>query len=116
MFVQHTGRASRRRADAHNGSVLREATCGLADVSVGEANRREPNTRRRNLVTGKYNEDAMQPDEALSDRVLSNRHKSQIASKGKFWCSGCDRNRVGQWGKCSVCGYRECPKKIKVRS
>lgn len=59
MTAQHTGRASRRRADAHNGSVLREATCGLADVSVGEANRLEPNTSRRNLVTGKYNEDTM---------------------------------------------------------
>lgn len=65
MTAQHTGRASRRRADAHNGPVLREATCGLADVSVGEANQREPNTRRRNLVTGKYNEDTMQPDEAF---------------------------------------------------
>lgn len=51
----------------------------------------------------------------MSDRVLSNRQKSQIASKAKFWCNGCDANRVGQWGKCSVCGYRERPKKIKVR-
>lgn len=53
--------------------------------------------------------------DAMSDRVLSNRQKSQIASKAKFWCNGCDANRVGQWGKCSVCGYRERPKKIKVR-
>lgn len=35
---------------------MREATCGLADVSVGEANRMEPNTIRRNLVTGNTNE------------------------------------------------------------
>lgn len=44
-------------------------------------------------------------------KIASNRQKAQQPSKRKFWCSGCDQNRVGQWGKCSVCGYKECPKK-----
>lgn len=52
----------------------------------------------------------------MSNRILTNRQRSQIAKRGLFWCSGCDANKVGQWGKCSVCGYKERPKKkVRVR-
>lgn len=47
---------------------------------------------------------------------LTNRQKSQIAKRGLFWCGRCDQNKVGQCGKCSVCGFKETPKKkIRVR-
>lgn len=43
--------------------------------------------------------------------ILSNRQKSRIAKKKKFWCSKCDANLIGQHGKCSNCGYLENKKK-----
>lgn len=50
-----------------------------------------------------------------NDKNLNNRQKAQRPKRGTFWCSGCDQNRVGQWGKCSVCGYKECPKKKRCK-
>lgn len=46
-------------------------------------------------------------------RILTNRQKSRTAKLGLFWCYKCDRNKVGQVGKCSVCGHRENRKKTK---
>lgn len=44
---------------------------------------------------------------------FTNREKKQRAKKSKFWCSGCDRCLVGQWGKCPVCGRIERKDKKK---
>ena len=43
----------------------------------------------------------------------TNRQKAQTIRKGTFWCYGCDRNIVGRYGKCKVCGWKEYPKKQK---
>lgn len=43
---------------------------------------------------------------------LSNRQKSQIPKKRMFWCK-CDKNHVGQHGKCEVCGWIANKKKKK---
>ena len=44
-------------------------------------------------------------------KLLTNRQKNQTAKRGLFWCGGCDANKIGQVGKCSVCGFRENRKK-----
>jgi len=43
----------------------------------------------------------------------TNREKSMVAKKGKFWCSRCDAELVGQYGRCPRCGNIENPKKKK---
>lgn len=55
------------------------------------------------------------PEEIFSNYVPSNRQKSQIAKSGLFWCSFCDSNKVGQYGKCSNCGRIENKKSKKLR-
>lgn len=45
--------------------------------------------------------------------IPTNRIKSRTATKRKFWCSKCDANHVGQYGKCEVCGHIENKKKKK---
>ena len=35
----------------------------------------------------------------------SNREKSQVVNKAKFYC-GCDMSLVGEYGKCHVCGSK----------
>ena len=35
-----------------------------------------------------------------------NRVRASRAGKSLFWCT-CDRARVGQYGRCRVCGRRE---------
>ena len=44
---------------------------------------------------------------SLFYNILSNRQKSRIAKKTKFWCSKCDASLVGQYGKCKNCGFIE---------
>lgn len=42
-----------------------------------------------------------------------NREKAMHAVKGhKFWCA-CDRNIIGEFGRCPVCGFKNNPKKRK---
>mgnify|MGYP005873843003 CR=1 FL=1 len=48
------------------------------------------------------------------DYKMSNREKTQIAKKGKFWCRRCDAQIVGEWGKCPNCGYKD--KRFKNKS
>lgn len=45
----------------------------------------------------------------------SNREKSQTAKSGLFWCSFCDSNKVGQYGKCDLCGRIESKTRKKFR-
>jgi len=42
----------------------------------------------------------------------TNREKSKTAKRTKFWCR-CDRNLVGQTGKCGYCGKKSEKKKLK---
>jgi len=42
-----------------------------------------------------------------------NREKAKFASYGKFWCDTCDRDFIGEIDKCSVCGSKGNPRKIK---
>lgn len=42
-----------------------------------------------------------------------NRDKAKTAKPGLFWCSKCDTDKVGQHGKCGVCGHKENRKKIR---
>jgi predicted ATP-dependent serine protease len=44
----------------------------------------------------------------------SNREKAMTPTKRKFWCSGCDANHIGQYGKCEVCGFINKERKKKV--
>ena len=55
----------------------------------------------------------LETDMARHTFPLTNRQKSKAAKRGLFWCGGCDRNLVGQLGKCGVCGRRENRKKTK---
>ena len=48
-------------------------------------------------------------------KYLSNRQKSQISRKCKFWCRHCDRDLVGEIGKCPTCGKREDKSKRKKK-
>lgn len=45
----------------------------------------------------------------------SNREKSMVAKKNRFWCDGCDACKVGQWGKCPNCGWKHNSKKKKQK-
>lgn len=36
--------------------------------------------------------------------IPTNRDKSMTPKIGTFWCDRCDSNKVGQYGKCEVCG------------
>ncbi len=45
----------------------------------------------------------------------TNREKARTAVKGHRDVCGCDRAEVGQWGKCPVCGYRNNPRKIRIK-
>ena len=48
------------------------------------------------------------------DYQKTNREKRLTPkSDGAYWCDGCDRNRVPNWGKCSVCGHRQGVKTLK---
>ena len=50
------------------------------------------------------------------EHQLTNRQKSQQATKPKFWCGGCDDGMAGQFGKCSNCGWSNgSNKKKKVK-
>lgn len=42
-----------------------------------------------------------------------NREKSRAPKRGRFWCRGCDRQLVGEWEKCPVCGTRNNRKRLK---
>lgn len=42
-----------------------------------------------------------------------NRETAQRAKRGLFWC-GCDRARVGEFGKCPECGRVGSPKKFRT--
>lgn len=44
-----------------------------------------------------------------------NRSQSKTAKPGLFWCSKCDRDKVGQHGKCETCGHVENKKKIRTK-
>lgn len=45
----------------------------------------------------------------------TNREKSMTPKKTKFWCDCCDCQKVGQYGKCPVCGNcNKSKKKIKL--
>lgn len=44
---------------------------------------------------------------------MSNRDKTLLPRKTKFWCSGCDGNLVPPWHKCEVCGHRNGRKRFK---
>lgn len=37
----------------------------------------------------------------------TNREKRMTPKTGAYWCDGCDRDYVGYWAKCSVCGWRQ---------
>lgn len=41
----------------------------------------------------------------MDEYKKTNREKSKSTNKKKFWCR-CDLNLIGQFGKCSVCGYK----------
>jgi len=43
-----------------------------------------------------------------------NRNKNLHAKLGLHWCRSCDLIKVGQYGKCPVCGKRANPKKRKI--
>lgn len=42
-----------------------------------------------------------------------NREKSKQAKYGLFWCRGCDTQLVCDGEKCSVCGLKNNPSKIR---
>lgn len=42
-----------------------------------------------------------------------NREKSKQAKYGVVWCAYCDRDMVGDIGKCSYCGRYNNRKKIR---
>jgi len=42
-----------------------------------------------------------------------NREKSKQAKYGMIWCAYCDRDMVGDIGKCSYCGRFNNRKKIR---
>jgi len=42
-----------------------------------------------------------------------NREKAKQAKYGMVWCGYCDRDMVGDTGKCPYCGKRNNPKKIR---
>jgi len=44
---------------------------------------------------------------------LTNRDKSKLPKKSKFWCIYCDAQLVGEWGKCPNCGKRNGRKRRK---
>ena len=41
-----------------------------------------------------------------SEYIPNNREKSRRATKHKFWCFPCDMAKVGEHGKCPVCGNK----------
>jgi hypothetical protein len=42
-----------------------------------------------------------------------NREKARKATYGMFWCGVCDYDFVGETDKCSVCGTKGNPRKMK---
>ena len=47
------------------------------------------------------------------DYTPRHRENSKQAKYGMVWCAYCDRDMVGDTGKCPVCGKRNDPKKIR---
>lgn len=45
---------------------------------------------------------------------MTNREKTMVGSKHKFWCMHCDGAKVGEVGKCPACGKRDNRKKRKM--
>lgn len=41
----------------------------------------------------------------------TNRERTMVASKDKYWCMKCDRALVGDYGKCPSCGYKQTNKR-----
>ena len=72
--------------------AVREALMAAGTEAVGEA---------------ELNSIVEEQIERMGEVGLSNRQKTAAASKGKFWCPRCDMHRVGEHGKCPVCGWRE---------
>jgi rubrerythrin len=44
---------------------------------------------------------------------FTNRDKSRVAKKDKFWCKSCDMSMVGEGSKCPVCGALANKKRYK---
>ena len=51
------------------------------------------------------------PEECEEEYELTNREKAMQPSPGLHWCLSCDQARIGQTGKCPVCGDRANRKK-----
>jgi hypothetical protein len=49
-----------------------------------------------------------------ADYEPTNREKIQKTKKHKFWC-GCDRQIVGELGKCPVCGRYNRKNKRRIK-
>lgn len=52
-------------------------------------------------------------ENAEPPRRKTNREKALTPKRSLFWCFPCDRQLVGEWKKCPVCGSRNGSRRLK---
>ena len=45
---------------------------------------------------------------------MTNRIRKFLPKFGLYWCGGCDRELVGDWKRCPVCGKRNGRRRFKM--